>query len=181
MVIINKKPGLIMKYIYKIINKIFIKMEKLRWKSHYMGLANDFRFIGKNVTIDYGVSFGNPKNIYIENDVFIGANVILNAGKGGSIKLCEGSAIGAGSTFITWNLNIMDKRNLTRYKNENIFKDIVIGRGAGLGYSCTVNPGVTLGDGCEVAAGSVLASDFKEFEIVSGAPAIVIAKRRISN
>lgn len=166
-----------MRVIYKIINRIFFLLDRLRWTSHYMAIVDDFEHIGKNVVIDYGVSFAEPRNISIADDVFIGREVILNAGKGGKIKLGKNCAIGAGSTLITWNLDLMSNRNLARSSNSNIFKDIEIGAGAGLGYSCTINPGVTLGAGCEVAAGAVVLSDVDDFEIVGGAPAIVIAKR----
>lgn len=177
MIVINGKPNVMMLIIYKIINRIFYIVDRLRWTSHYMAIVNDFQHIGKNVVIDYGVSFSEPRNISIEDDVFIGREVVLNAGKGGKIKLGKNCALGAGSTLITWNLDLMSNRNLNRACNRNIFKDIEIGAGAGLGYSCTVNPGVTLGSGCEVAAGSVILSDVHDFEIAGGAPAIVIGKR----
>ena len=180
MIVVRKTKNIILLWVFKLINRLFHAIERLKWKSYYMSLANDFRDLGDNVVVDYGVSFGNPKNISIGNDVFIGADVRINAGKGGAINLGDGSAIGAGSTLITWNLDLMNNRALTRSLNKNIFKDVVIGKGVGLGYSCTVNPGVTLGDGCEVAAGSVLARDVKEFEMVSGTPAIVISKRSSS-
>lgn len=177
MISVKKPRNIFTRLFYKLINRLFHAVEWLRWKSQYMSLANDFRHLGNNVVLDYGIKFGNPKNISIGDNVFIGADVMINAGKGGSIELHDGSAVGAGTTIITWNLDLMNNRTLTRSLNKNIFKDVVIGEGVGLGYNCTINPGVTLGRGCEVAAGSVLVSDVKDFEVVSGASAKVIGIR----
>lgn len=177
MVVINKKKSFILISIYKLIRKVFSFLYKLKWKCYYLTMADRFAYFGNNVVIDYEVTFVGEDRIYIADDVFIGSNVIVNAGKGASIKIGKGSAIGAYTTIITWNLDNLKNRGLDRSSNSNIFKEVNIGKGVGVGYGVTINPGITLGDGCEVAAGSVITRDVKPFEIVAGNPAVVIGIR----
>ena len=118
------------------------------------------------------ISNNNSKPI-----VFIGKGVIINASRGGEIYLDEGCAIGANSTIVTWNLDNLKNKGLIRNKNKSVFKGVFIGKGVGVGYNVTINPGIKLGDGCEVAAGSVVTRNVKPFDIVSGAPAVVIGHR----
>ena len=148
---------------------------------YYVSIQRKFKRFGPHVVLDYGINFGAPENISIGNHVFIGSNALVNAGKGGHIIIGDNSAIGANSTIITWNLNNLKNRNLKRSENENLFKDVVIGKGVGIGYNCTINAGVTLGDGCEIAAGSVVLKNVPPYAIVAGSPATIIAFRGLSN
>jgi acetyltransferase-like isoleucine patch superfamily enzyme len=54
-------------------------------KLRYIYYRNIFAKCGENVVIDIGVKFGNPKNIFLGNNVWIDDYVILMAGK----VLCE--------------------------------------------------------------------------------------------
>ena len=71
--------------------------------------------------------------------------------------------------------------NIVRSQNKNSFKDVVIGKGVGIGYNCTINAGVVLGDGCEISAGSVVTRDVPPFAIMSGSPAVMIGVRRAAD
>ncbi len=55
--------------------------------------------------------------------------------------------------------------------------DTVIGNDVWLGYDATVLPGVTIGDGAVVAAGSVVSADVPPYAIVAGNPARVVRMR----
>ena len=150
----------------------------MRWRSYYLSIIHTFKHFGNSVTVDYGVQFGSPQNISIGSNVFIGKNALINAGKGGSIIIKDNAAIGANSTIITWNLNNLNNRTLTRSQNNNTFKDVVIGKGVGIGYNVTINPGIVLGDGCEIAAGSVVTKSVAPFSIMAGSPAVMVGIRR---
>ena len=172
---INSKKNKFM--FWSIFRKIILLFEFLKWNSDYLSKIKKFNSFGKNVILDYGIKINGEQNISIDDDVFIGRNVILNAGRGGKIFLGKGCAIGANSTIITWNLNNLYNKNLIRSESGNQFKDVIIGEGAGIGYNVTINPGVSVGKGAEVAAGSVLTRSVESFSIVAGNPAIVIGKR----
>ena len=178
MILIRKNISSLSIIIYKIINKFFAVIEHTRWKVKYQSCVDRFEFMGKGVIIDYNVLFLGPENISIGDNTFIGRNTIINASRGGKIKIGKGCGIAAGATMITWNADFMHHKNLNRKKNKSKVKDITIGDGVGLGYSVTINPGVVIGNGCEVAAGSVVMENVNDFEIVGGYPAKVISRRK---
>jgi acetyltransferase-like isoleucine patch superfamily enzyme len=180
MVFLNKKNSDLKFLINKVVWRIYSRFERLKWVSYYLTIQNSFNSLGDNVVIDYGVWFGGPKNISIGDNVFIGRGAIINASKGGHIYLGDGCAIGANTTIVTWNLDNLNNRGLIRSENKKIFKNVTIGMGVGVGYNVTINPGVILGDGCEVAASSVVTRDINPYEIVSGNPAVVIGIRRVA-
>lgn len=55
--------------------------------------------------------------------------------------------------------------------------DTVVGNDVWLGYQCLVMPGVTIGDGAIVAAGSVVVSDIPPYTVAGGNPAKPIRQR----
>jgi len=177
MIILKKRPTFLRILWSKIIEKCFGFLNSLKWKAYYYSIMDKFAYFGDNVALDKEIWFAGPKNITIKNNVFIGKGAIINASRGGEIYLDEGCAIGANSTIVTWNLDNLKNKGLIRNKNKSVFKGVFIGKGVGVGYNVTINPGIKLGDGCEVAAGSVVTRNVKPFDIVSGAPAVVIGHR----
>lgn len=177
MIILNNQAGLFKSTVTKCLRKIYTFSEMLKNYSYYNSISGRFRHIGRNVTVDYGVIFGGEHNITIGDNVFIGRNAIINAAKGGQILIGDGAAIGANTTIVTWNLDNLNNQSLIRSDSKNVSKDVVIGKGVGVGYNATINAGVTLNDGCEVSAGSVVVRNVNSYEIVAGAPAVVVGKR----
>ncbi|MBZ4191515.1 hypothetical protein K7B07_21555 [Niabella sp. 3A5MI-3] len=57
-------------------------------------------------------------------------------------------------------------------------KKVTIGKDVWIGASCIILPGVTIGDGAIVAAGSVVTKDVAPFTIVAGVPSKEIKKRK---
>jgi acetyltransferase-like isoleucine patch superfamily enzyme len=53
-----------------------------------------------------------------------------------------------------------------------------IGRNSWIGMGSVVLPGVRIGEGCVVGAGSVVTRDLEDFTIAVGNPAKVIKSRR---
>lgn len=56
-------------------------------------------------------------------------------------------------------------------------RDVIIGRDVWVGAGSVILPGVTIGDGCVVAAGSVVTRDIPANTIVGGVPAKLIKNR----
>tara|TARA_R110002167_G_scaffold147240_3_gene339292 strand:+ start:799 stop:1293 length:495 start_codon:yes stop_codon:yes gene_type:complete len=113
--------------------------------------------LSKDVYIDSGVSIGNGckiqnsvsvyQGVTIENDVFVGPNVSFTNDK------------------VPRAFNSDWKITKTLVKN-----------GASLGANATIVCGITLGEYCMVAAGSVVTKDVPPFTLVVGNPARVVAK-----
>jgi acetyltransferase-like isoleucine patch superfamily enzyme len=60
-----------------------------------------------------------------------------------------------------------------------ISKEVVIEDDVWLGYNVIVLPGVTIGKGSVIGAGSVVSKDIPPYSIAIGNPARVIKKREI--
>ncbi len=66
----------------------------------------------------------------------------------------------------------------TRRSGKTARKPIQINNGAWLGTRCTILPGVTIGEGAVVAAGSVVIRDVPPHTLVAGIPAVI--KKQLS-
>lgn len=102
------------------------------------------------------------------------------------------TAIAAGTTFLmnggnhrtaapsTYPFQIFGGAWLGRFADELVFPDrgdTTIGNDVWIGWKATILPGVTIGDGAIVAAGSVVARDVPAYAVVAGNPARVVRMR----
>ena len=80
--------------------------------------------------------------------------------------------------FSTYPFSIFDPTTMGDYADLALqWGDTVIGNDVWLGYGALVLPGVRIGDGAIIGAGSVVASDVPAYQIVGGNPARVIRAR----
>ena len=137
-------------------------------------MSSRFIEIGTNNIIDNNLWVNNAENISLKSNIFIGRDVYLNAYD--KIEIGDYCAIGAGCKFITANhksSDILIPINLQGYDKEPIklIEDVW------LGYNVIILPGVILGKGCIVAAGSVVTKSFDDYSVIAGVPAKLIRKR----
>lgn len=59
-----------------------------------------------------------------------------------------------------------------------IEKEIVIENDVWIGYGAIILPGVNIGQGSVIAAGSVVTKDVPSYSVVAGVPAVVIKNRK---
>ena len=102
--------------------------------------------IGKNVTINKGVTILSPGKVVIEDNVLIGPEVKI----------------------VTVNHDLQDRHNLFYFGKVKIKENAWICIGA------SICPGVTIGKNAVVAAGSVVTKDVPDNVVVGGNPAKVI-------
>jgi acetyltransferase-like isoleucine patch superfamily enzyme len=105
--------------------------------------------LGKNVFINAGCKFQDQGGIYIGDDALIGHNAVL--------------------ATLNHNPDPEKRANL-------IPSPIHIGNKVWLGANVTVLPGVSIGDGSIIAAGSVVTKDVPEKSVAAGNPAKVIKR-----
>lgn len=110
------------------------------------------------VQIGQGTIIGNECSIDGRNGVIIGENVNLSTG-----------------------VRIWTEQHDTQSRNFSCdatrYKTVTIGNRVWLSNNCIVLPGVTIGEGAVVAAGSVVTKDVEAFSIYGGVPAKKIAER----
>lgn len=107
------------------------------------------------------------KNIKIGKHVFI--NACCRFQDQGGIEIGNGVLIGHNTTIATLN------HDFNPAKRQNLIPNPVkIGDNVWIGADCTILPGVTIGDGAIVGAGSVVTKDIPSNTIAVGNPARVI-------
>ncbi len=123
--------------------------------------------IGKNTNIWQfcvvlkGAAIGSNCNIcshcFIENDVKIGNNVTVKNG----VSLYDGIVI-EDDVFIGPNAVFCNDK-YPKSKNKNFkLEPILIKKGASIGANATILPGVTVGEGALVGAGSIVTKDVEK-------------------
>lgn len=153
-----------------------------------------FKKIGKNVTIYPLAKIVFPENISIGDETVIDDFVfIYGAGKGikignfchitvhchvqsgGLIEIGDFSGIGPGSIILAASDDYQGGGFMglkifgDKYRNLS-FKDVILGRHVHVGAGSIILPGVTIGDGCSVGAGSLVTKDLPEWTICYGSP-----------
>ena len=116
-------------------------------------------------TCDYG------NNIVLGKNVFINSNCYFM--DGAKITVGDNVFIGPSCGFYTAN-HPLDYQ--TRNQGIEQALPILIGNNVWLGGNVIVLPGVEIGDGCVIGAGSVVTKDIEANSIATGVPCKVIKK-----
>jgi acetyltransferase-like isoleucine patch superfamily enzyme len=111
----------------------------------------------------------------IGKGVFIGDNVIIDSGHADMITVEDGVSMAGGSRYLCHqrdfsNYCIGDDYNKLGYK----IAPIVLKKGCLIGMESFVLPGVTVGEGAIVGAGSLVTRDIPAWTVASGRPAKVV-------
>lgn len=120
-------------------------------------------------------AFATPFLCDYGNLIRLGENVFINSGcylmDGGGITIGSNTFIGPYCGFYTANHPLQ-----YRYRNTGLEKalPIRIGDNCWFGANVSVMPGVTIGNGCVIAAGAVVTKDIPDNSLAAGVPAKVI-------
>ena len=167
-------------------------------KSHGNGIWNpsDFKYFGKNIVIEKDVLIFHPNNIMISDNVYIGHRTILKGyyknimeiGEGtwigqncffhsaGGLKIGNNVGIGIGVMVITSEHSLFPKNGPILH-NKIEFKEVVIEDNCDIGMGSIILPGVKIGMGVQVGAGSVVTKNIGAYSVVAGNPAKSIRMR----
>lgn len=170
-----------------------------KYKSHGTGCfkLKDFKKIGKNVVFERGVLVFHPENIEIGDNVYIGHNTILKAYHRNKFIIGNNSWIGQGCYFHSAagirignavGIGPMVKIISSYHKEEGLdkpilfspleFKEVVLEDGCDIGIGSIILPGVRIGKGAIIGAGSVVTKDVSAYSIAAGVPAKLLRKRK---
>lgn len=120
-----------------------------------------------------GAVIGNDCNIcshcFIENDVQVGDRVTVKCG----VQLWDGTVI-ENDVFIGPNVTFSND-NFPRSKvYPDTFAKTIVREGASIGANATILPGIEIGKGAMIGAGSVVTKNVPENAVVAGNPARIL-------
>jgi maltose O-acetyltransferase len=129
--------------------------------------------IGNGSTFHTGARFYQPSNISVGKDTIIGESAILD----GRATLSIGDHVDIASEVMIYNSwHDVEDPDFKALKDEVTIESYVF-----IGPRAIILPGVSIGKGAIVAAGSVVTKDVQPFELVGGVPAKVIRERKLKN
>lgn len=120
-----------------------------------------------------GAKIGTDCNIcdhvFIENDVSVGNSVTIKCG----VQLWDGISI-EDNVFIGPNATFSNDKFPRSKIYPEAFLQTVVQKGASIGANATILPGLIIGEGAMIAAGSVVTKDVPANALVMGNPAKLI-------
>jgi acetyltransferase-like isoleucine patch superfamily enzyme len=129
--------------------------------------------IGKGSALHMGTRFYFPSNISIGEDTIIGESAVLD----GRASIRIGSHTDFASEVMIYNAwHDIEDPNFSA-----ISKPVEIGDFVFIGPRSIILPGVKIGNGAVIAAGSVVTKDIGEREVVGGVPAKPIKERELKD
>lgn len=124
------------------------------------------------VVILPGAVIGQDANIcshcLIENDVIVGNRVTVKSG----VQLWDGISL-EDDVFVGPNVTFTNDPFPRSKQYPESFPRTVVKQGASIGANATILPGITIGEGAMVGAGSVVTKDVPPHTLVVGNPARV--------
>lgn len=152
--------------------------------------------LGRGVVIEAGVLIFHPENVEIGDDVYVGHQTILKGYYVGRMRIGSGTWIGqqcffhsAGGLEIGRDVGVgpgvrilTSSHRLDQVDRPILHSDIesapvTVEDGADLGVGAILLPGVRVGRGAQVGAGSVVTADVPALGIAAGVPARIIGTR----
>lgn len=129
--------------------------------------------IGVGTSIARGCFIDNPSNVIVGRNCDINYNCEFHSGEYGKELITVGDNVWCACQvkFITITHEVGDT---TKRAGKTIFKPITIGDGCWIGANVLILPGVRIGNGCIIAAGSVVNKNCKPNSMYGGVPAKLI-------
>ena len=136
----------------------------------------------QRVAKSYGTDFKVNGESYVTSNTSLGNNVNFNGMKiQGNGKVIIGNNFHSGiECMIITSIHNYDGGNAIPYDDTIISKDVIIEDNVWLGNRVIILPGVKLGEGSIIQAGSVVVKDIPKYAIAGGYPAKVFKNRMLN-
>ena len=133
-------------------------------------LRRYLKSLGPGCTVQMGVKIWHAPRIEVGSRVVVNAGSVLD-GRHFGITIGDDVSIGPEATVLT----LGHDPDSPTFANRG--GCVRIGRRCWIAYRAIILPGVTIGEGAVVGAGSIVTRDVPAFAIVAGAPAKVVGQR----
>ena len=161
---------------YELIQKLLFSLPRFRscnWLKKIFLEINGAK-IGSRCTFYPGVWVAPGRNLVLGDDVDLALDVLLTTSGGVNI---------GSRTLVGYRAQILSANHIIPPDRGRIFgaghekQPVVIGCDVWIGANCIILPGVSIGEGSVIAAGSVVSKDVPAFSIAAGIPAKVFQER----
>ena len=163
--------------VYETISAIIFFMPRFtlcnKIKSLFLRIAG--AKVGKRVIYYSGVWINTGRNLKIGDDVDIAKGVMISTV--GGVEIGDRVLLGYGTKIFSSNHEIPPIGEPYPVSGK-VYKKVIIEDDVWIGSSAIILPGVTIGEGALVAAGSVVTKNVESNTIVAGNPAKVIGIRK---
>lgn len=127
----------------------------------------------ESVIADFCFIYATGKGIEIGNFCHITEHGIIQAG--GHVKIGDFSALGPRTTILAATDNYEGEGFVGLKLFDNKYrkitcKDVILEKHSHIGMGCIIMPGVTIGEGCSIGAGSLVTRNMPSWTICYGSP-----------
>ena len=126
---------------------------------------------GKNVNIEKGAEFS--AHVSLGDNSGIGVDSEISPG----VTIGNDVMMGPDCVILTSNHGMLDNGIPMWRQGSSELRPVIIGNDCWIGQRVIILPGVHLGDGCVVGAGSVVTKSFDNNSVIAGNPARLIRYR----
>lgn len=135
-------------------------------KFRYFCAARFIKSIGHNVNIEKGASFAN--SVTIGDNSGIGVNAVLTD------EVYIGKNVMMGPDCMIYTSNHKFMKETRSYEGFTQIRPVIIEDDVWIGARCIILPGVKIGKGSTIGAGSVVSKEVPPYSVVAGNPARVV-------
>lgn len=170
----RKNLGLFNTYSY-LYNLLYLALEVLPQPVRRLVFKLVFKKLGRGGLIDYRTYFRYPSKISIGDNSFINHYCAFYGSSLQGVEIVIGNnvALGPHVKILTATHDYSD------FYLKDVAATVVVGDNVWVGGGSIILPGVTLGEGAVIGAGSVVTKDVEPYMIAVGNPARVIKARDV--
>ncbi|MBR1850507.1 MAG: acyltransferase [Bacteroidales bacterium] len=139
----------------------------VRWKDHVLN-----QWAKRCAWNAFRIRLQRWRGVQVGKDVHIGPDCIIDYAYPCFVRIDDGASL-AGSDYVLAHSTPMECH---RSNAESFVAPTIVGRNAWVGVNVTILPGICIGEGAIVAAGSVVTADVAPHTLVAGVPAKPIKK-----
>lgn len=132
--------------------------------------------IGRRCVFYPGVWIMPGRGLLVGDDVDFALGVIVTTS--GGVEIGDRVLIGYRTQILSANHRVPDGMERI-FGAGHVRKRVTIGNDVWIGANCIILPGVSIGQGAVVAAGSVVTKNVEPFTVVAGVPARVVRRRNL--
>lgn len=127
---------------------------------------------GTNINIEKGATFS--RRLSIGNNSGLGVNSRVQ----GKVSIGDDVMMGPDVLIYTTNHEFKSIDIPMRLQGYSQERPVVIGNDVWIGARVIILPGVTVGNGVVIGAGSVVTKDIPPYKVAAGCPAVVVKSRK---